>query len=278
MIVTCGLLALWLFFIAFGVIAATDPLWLRKLSGIGKEVETNNVKNRADAIFRRGNPREAIELYKYVLDIRPDFTGASVNLAIAYGRTGQPAYGEKILLDALESGTERPGIIAYNLGEILEKQGKFEEAIQNYNKAIDTSVGQDRVYGKLGAIYLQQNLLDKARESFQKRLQIQLDPCTSYRYMLRRCLTTHKRFPEAIQAAQEHLDRGVVTDDLEPFDLEIITQLQRVDRGISETCTQLGIIYRKLGENSLADKYLNQALMIWPENPTARAALSPSAN
>jgi len=50
--------------------------------------------------------------------------------------------------------TSQRGVIYYNLGELLEKQGKSIEAIDYYKQALGSEFEQVLVYRKLGSLYL----------------------------------------------------------------------------------------------------------------------------
>ena len=240
--ITCALLLLWVFLMSFGVVSIIDPPWLQALSDLGTDVESRAAKNTADAYLREHRYQEAIDLYEHALEIRPDQVGVLVNLAVAYGRSGRLGDGVRILSEALQSGTTRPGVVSYNLADLLYRQNRIDAAIQCYHQALDTSVRPDRVYGKLGETYAAAGRYDEARTAYETALRIQRDVCTSYRHMLRQALTTHEDFPESMEAIGQHLAQDVTPDDLARYDLQMITYMQRGDKDIARTYYHLGVI------------------------------------
>jgi tetratricopeptide (TPR) repeat protein len=270
---TWGLIILWVLLMCFAGISALDPPWLRELSALGTDVESRAAKNTADAYLREHRYPEAIKLYEHALAIQPGEVGVLVNLAVAYGLSGRAVDAERILMDALRSGTPRPGVVAYNLAELLYRQNRLDEAIQYYRQALDSSVRQDRVYSKLGDVYLASGQYAEARSAYETALAILRDVATPYRYMLRRSLTTYEEFPESMEAIRRDLERGVTVEDLARYDLKIISELQRSDRDIAGVHYQLALVHARQSEDAAALEHLQQALDIWPGYPDATRLL-----
>jgi tetratricopeptide (TPR) repeat protein len=263
------LLAVWLLLMIFGIVFAVGPPWLTGLSQGGVEVESRGAKEVGDAYLRQGLHAPAIRQYLTALEIRPDYVGAQVNLAIAYGRSGQPSRGAKILRDALEQGTSRPGLVAYNLGDLLERLGNVEDAIDYYRKALNTTVRADRVWGKLGLAYQKIDRLEEAKTAFERALEARLDPRMTYQHMLRRAVHSQEEFPEALQVIKEKLAAGVRAEDLEPYDLGTIYQMQSGGRDVSMLRFHLGSVLARLGDPETAVGQLRKAIELWPRNTEA---------
>jgi len=270
---TWGLVILWVILMCFAVISALDPPWLQALSALGTDVESRAAKNTADAYLREHRYAEAIELYKHALEIQPGEVGVLVNLAVAYGLSGRTADAERILMDTLRGGTTRPGVVAYNLAELLHRQNRLEEAVQYYRQALDSSVRQDRVYSKLGEVFLALGQDAEARSAYEAALAVLRDVGTPYRYMLQRSLTTHEEFPEAMEAIRRELEQGVTEKDLARYDLKTISELQRSDRDIASVHYRLALVHARQSDNSAAREHLQEALDIWPGFPDATKLL-----
>ena len=278
-LVTYGLLLIWVGLMAFGIVAMVNPKWLQELSRPGAAVEARTHKHRGDAALHQGEYRLAMGQYERTLEIRPDDMGALANLAIAYDRTGQSDRAVVLLEQALERSDEhaRKGIIHYNLGEVIERQGDSRAALAHYQQAIGFDVEQDLVYRKLGQLYLAAQNLVNAREAFEKTLECQLDLTLPYKYMLQRTLEacwddsyvygdTQAERAELAEVIQKQLTGEITPEGLERYDLTIVKDLQAHDQEIAKTHNHLGVIYAHLGDLDTAIAHFEQSLKYWPGN------------
>lgn len=129
---------------------------------------------------------------------------AALDLAYDHSQAGHPELAEAIYRRVL--AVEPNAHVAYNLGTVLTRQGKFEEAIDAYRQAIalkpdfveaynnlamtlhqeerfDESVDccraalalreEAEVYNNLGLSLMQQGLIDEALECFQRALKLE---------------------------------------------------------------------------------------------------------
>jgi len=268
-VLTYILLGIWVVLISFGALSTLDPEWLQELSSRGIAVESRGAKEAGDTLLRQGQYGRAIALYEHALKIRPDYIGAMVNLAIAYRQLGAAERGERLLRDALREGRGERGVIAFNLAELLEKQGKTDEALRYYRQAIDSSVQQDRLHEKLGTVHFAAGAYKEALEAFEKSLQIRMDPVASYRNMLHRSLSAFEDDSTNLAIIEEQLDREWSAADLAPYDLEVILGSLHADREIARNHTCLGIVYSRMGEPARAVEHLEKALAITPDDRDA---------
>jgi superkiller protein 3 len=270
-VIAWGLLGCWLVLMCFGVVAAVNPPWLQRVSRGGIVVEARDYKNFGDDALRQGKYGLAVAQYRKALDIKPDLGSARINLAIAYIRAGDTARGARILREALPTETRGSlkGAICYNLGECREAEDKSEEAIGYYQRAVDCNIEQDKIYRKLGSLYLKLGRLPEARAAFEKTLAAQLDPSLPYQYMLHRSLDIFEGDPAHLAIIEEQLARGISTEDLRRYDLEIITQMQQRDPEIAKTHNHLGVICAQLKDLEKAHTHFQKSLEIWPGNPDA---------
>ncbi len=91
---------------------------------------------RAVAMMNDGKNDAAIELLKRVIDRSPGLTAPHVDIALAYMRTGNPALAEQHLKAALALVPGHP-VASNEYGLLLRKAGRFKEAREVYEKAID---------------------------------------------------------------------------------------------------------------------------------------------
>lgn len=273
-VMTVLLCALWLVLMAFGALSAIGPEWLKSLSRPGRRVEGRDYKDHGDNLLRKGDYGRAIAHYQKALSIRPDLTGATVNLAVAHSQSGGAARAEQLLRDALKSQPSQKGIIYFHLAQLAEKRNKNAEAIALYRQALGTEFPAQTVWAKLGGAYFNEGRFAEAKEAFDTALRLQENPATAYRDML---LSTLSAFEEEdttqLEPIRALLAREVSPGDLACYDLEIIRQEQAHDPDLSNLHANLGISCAKLGELDPALVHLERALEIWPGNTAARKNL-----
>jgi len=274
-IVTYALLMIWLLLMSFGAVCYMNPRWLQDLSRPGIAVEARDYKNLGDDQLRQGNYGLAAAQYLESLKIKPDQPSVLVNLAITYGKVGNVAHGCEVLKDALQTAgsRSRKGTIRYNLGELLAKQGKTDEAIHFYQQAIGFDVEQDLVYRSLGSLYLAAGRLNEAQTAFEMTLASQLDVTLPYQYMLYAAIEGHQDNTTHLSIIEEQLARSVRADDLARYDLEIVRRMQESDPEIAKTHNHLGLIHARLGNTGEAIKQFQRSLQIWPDNVDAKRNL-----
>jgi Tfp pilus assembly protein PilF len=91
---------------------------------------------RAVALMNEGKNDAAIELLKRVIYRSPVLTAPHIDIALAYMRTGNPALAEQHLKAALALVPGHPAA-SNEYGLLLRKAGRFKEAREVYEKAID---------------------------------------------------------------------------------------------------------------------------------------------
>jgi tetratricopeptide (TPR) repeat protein len=272
-IVTWALAVLWLVLILFGIVSATDPDWLQGFSAGGVEVEARHARDAADALLRDGRVNQAIGLYEYVLGIKPEDVGTTVNLAVAYGRTGALDQAEALLRGALERGLGVRGTIAFNLADVLEKKGKTEEALAYFRKALGTAARQDQVHMRMGRLFLATEQYAEAQESFEAALRIQMDPASSYWRMLRRSLATYESDSTSLAIIEDLLATETDEADLSRYDTELLSRSQVTDKSLVRTHTCLGFTAARRGDPQGAISHFEKALEIDPTDREAAAYL-----
>lgn len=272
-VLTWALTFVWGCLILFGIVSAASPAWLRALSQGGIEVESREVKSAADALLRSRQIGRAIGLYQYALRVRPDYTGATVNLAIAHRESGALDKAEATLRAALREGERRRGVIAYNLAETLERRGKREEAIRYYKEALGSTVSQEQVHLKLGALHFDAGDLEEARDAFVAALKVQTDPTAPYRRMLQRTEASLDGDSSDRELIEELLARPITELDLDPYDMGAIARSQRESRLIVPTYTYLGRVHGQLGDPESAIEHLEKAMELSPGNRGVMRAL-----
>lgn len=115
---------------------------------------------------RRGQPRQAIASFGAALQSRPDNPALYNNLALAQAMAGDLRGSEASLRRALALDPEHR-LAANNLGLLLARQGRDEEAFQVFAR----SQGVAKAHNNMGVILAWQGHTIQAREQFRMAVQ-----------------------------------------------------------------------------------------------------------
>jgi tetratricopeptide (TPR) repeat protein len=268
------LVLVWLALISFGAISLTNPQWLQEWGHQGAQAESRAYKQYGDSFLHQGDYRRAIASYQKALQITPERVSVMINLAVAYTHAGFLQEADRELKAASRLESTRKDLISFNLGELLEQQGKTEEAIRYYRQAIGSKVDQGLVYRKLGLLYLGAKRYEEAREAFENTLANQTDVKLSYMDMLNRSLDDYEDDTLTLSIIEAQFSRSVSTEDLASYDLKIIRQLQQTDPEIAKTHNHLAYIHVQMKDYSSAARHYQRSLEIWPGNPDAQSGIN----
>ncbi|MBI5286152.1 MAG: tetratricopeptide repeat protein, partial [Deltaproteobacteria bacterium] len=112
-----------------------------------------------------GRHEEAIRLFQKAIEINPNYTEASLNLVVAYNEAGEVEKGQELYSRAKKVGKE--GSTSYldpyvkgklanmhaDIGAIYQDLGFYEEAIEEYKKALALRPNFVDIKTKLGVVY-----------------------------------------------------------------------------------------------------------------------------
>lgn len=108
--------------------------------------------------------------------------------------------------------------LAYvNLGTVVQKQGKVDDAIAHFNKALELKPDCIEAYGKLGNLLIQREKFDDAIAQYQKVIQMQPDAVEAH-FNFGAALLEQGKIYQAIAAFQKVLE-------LQPNNAEAYTNL-----------------------------------------------------
>ncbi|NJD66228.1 MAG: tetratricopeptide repeat protein [Chloroflexi bacterium] len=117
---------------------------------------------------RLGRPDEARAYYQKALELDPNCVSAHLNLAVTFVQAGAFGEAETQYRQALRG---KPNAGAYNgLGYVLVRQGRTEEAVEEYRKAIDADAKFTPAYNNLAAALVEQGKLDEAEHYYRLSL------------------------------------------------------------------------------------------------------------
>mgnify|MGYP001828663659 FL=1 len=127
--------------------------------------------NLGAALCMDSRLQEAATAFEKAIEIAPDCVGAHVNLGITYKKLGKSALAENSLRKVLEI-EPRHEMACAQLSGLLQLEGRIEEAVEVFNKALADSPGSaDLLYGLYGASFESEGtarsieMLDKAVKS-----------------------------------------------------------------------------------------------------------------
>jgi tetratricopeptide (TPR) repeat protein len=135
------------------------------------------------ALARKGNLVQSVELFQKAVSMNGHKGQPSTNLAHAYWQVH--ADQEQLLIEraiceverAIKIDGEKP-IHRNRLGLILDRAGRYDEAVEQFNKALELAAGlkaeQADAYNNLGIAFVHKNDLRTAASHFQQALR--LDP------------------------------------------------------------------------------------------------------
>ncbi len=98
---------------------------------------------KANLSLTSGNMQEAVTLYKLAIEKKPGFYEAYLGLSIAYRELEKYDNANAAITKVLELRPDYTQVY-YNLGLILEKQGRNRDAIEAYEKFLDKVPGAAR--------------------------------------------------------------------------------------------------------------------------------------
>ena len=128
---------------------------------------------------------------------------ALTGLASTYDAQGDLAQAEATYRKAIELKQDYWGGY-YHLGLFYYHHNRYKEAIPQFERMAALTPENARAYMNLGAIYMQLEQWEKAREMLQRSLQFELDADTSSN--LATVLFNEGKYAEALAAYQEALN------------------------------------------------------------------------
>jgi tetratricopeptide (TPR) repeat protein len=169
-------------------------------------------------------------LWEHTLAVTGDSDLAHNNLGLLLVQQGRLDEAIAQYQRALQAN---PGyIIAYNnLGLTLAQQGRWDEAIARYQQALKINPGFDMAHYNLGNVLLQQGRLDEAMAEYQQALRANPDNYLA-RYNLGNALVRRGRLDEAISQYQQTLK---ISPDYAPAHINLgnaLLQRGRLDEAI----------------------------------------------
>lgn len=156
--------------------------------------------------------QEAMGAFKEAVRIRPDFAEARYNLGIIYEKLGlKQEQAAEVHKDAAEPKPEDAQTY-YKLGNSYNRQGRYTEAIEALNKAVQIKPGFSDAYYNLGVNYWSLDRYEEAAEAYRQAVKADPGNVDAY-FNLGMTCGRLGRLPEAIEAFRQVV--GIMPNDLE---------------------------------------------------------------
>jgi len=160
----------------------------------------------ADALVRQNWPDGAIVFYQMALQIRPDDEAISGLLEEVLKKKGiSRAVDEHSAASFLGEVQPQNNLEPHNQAESLQREGKLDEAIFAYKKAIDINPNYHGSFHNLGDIYQQKGKLHEAVASYRKAIEVNPDFAWSH-HNLGDTLLRQEKLDEAAAAYRKALE------------------------------------------------------------------------
>jgi len=200
----------------------------------------------ADDAQRQGKLEEAEKIYFHVLTQDPDHIYGLIGSANLALRLGKDQAAESLLAKAFYVD-EKNADVCFFIGELKNKQKKYQEAINSYQNAINADESYELAYFRIGEIARELYKNAEAEIYFKKSLQLNPD-CSQTLNNLSMVLTALGKNDEAIicinRLAEKHPDNA-------------------------DTLCNRGLILDRLGKDLEAIESIKAALKINPEHEIA---------
>ena len=160
-------------------------------------LNSSSIPESPDACYKQANQlaglgrvREAINLYREALRMKPDYAEAHNNLGNALASIGQHAQAAEQYREALRLKPDYP-IAHSNLGNALTADGKVGEAIGHYEEAVLALPASPHVHNNYGEALIIMGKTAEAIAQFREALRLKPD-LTEAKDNLAKALETQK--------------------------------------------------------------------------------------
>jgi protein O-mannosyl-transferase len=186
-------------------------------------------------------------LWNYVNEKEPGKVPlAYINLAAAYGKEGLFNEAKENLDKALALNPD--SYIAFkNRGMAYEKMGQLDKAIDDYSRAIALDSSSQEAYIKRGIVYKEAGRFNRAIEDYDQAISLNPNNCDAY------------------------FNRGVAEEKLGQLNKAIDDYSKAIGTNPTyyEAYNNIGILYGKAGSFDRAIEYLTEAVLLNKSNPRA---------
>jgi len=224
--------------------------WVNQQSEAGSLSEAQTHNTLGLHAFEARRYEEAYGQFMTALKIKPDFGDAQVNMGNLFQASGDNNRAITTYQQALNIAPKKRDLIYNNLGMVYGKEKRYEEALEMFNRALESGVRLPQIYRNIGQVYLSRKQYTEAAEAYAKAIAEKPTLDIAYRDMLREALLQMDD-SDLIQIAKQQLVDGLSDSDRARYDSTLI--LRYADR-----------------EPKLADDYLSYAQALFKGGETEK--------
>lgn len=185
-----------------------------------------------------GRLEDAIAETEKAVQLDPKLVKAHINLIILYGRIGNLQKAEEHYRAAVDLNPSQFADAYYDYGVALMNAAKFDEAEQNFRKAIEINPAYAAAHNDLGYLLERQGKLSEAVIQYKMALEERPDDRQAH-FNLGRILVNQQKYQRAIEQFRQ--------------------TLTPVDKRTPSYLYALGAAYGRAGETQNALRYLREA-------------------
>ena len=250
---------------------------------------TRNYLSLGSVFYQSGYMGPAEASFQRALQENPDSAEAAYGLGSVYLKQEEAAKARQTFVQAIKLHSSYPGTLPNawnNLGLLATREGKYAEAIQNFQEALRLSPDHLVALTNLGNAYRQQKQWEEARKTLERATVIDpQDPETNYGLgmvyaqlndsdraynYLQKALKFRPAYPEALN------NLGVLYLRTQRRDQAVASfeECMRVAPAFDQSYLNLARVYALEGTPDKARTVLLQLLKQHPDHPQAQRALA----
>lgn len=204
----------------------------------------------AEALLNNNQMDEALKQYQQLAQADPDDIGALIHIGEIQRRQGKFEDALATIRKARDKAKDSsaPGValeIGYNEGMLLDALGRFDEALQTYQKMVDLTSHVNGAYTadeknnrsifleRLGSVYHELNNVDSAIATYQKLIDMGGEQAISgYRGQIE-ALSDARNFARAVEVARKAVEANPKDRDLKMILADELVSLGKTDEGVA---------------------------------------------
>ena len=223
-----------------------------------------------------GNVKVAVKMFKFAIQIKPDYAEAHKNLGITFANQKKYDNSIKSLLVAISLNPSYFDAYYY-LGNTYKDLTQFDNAVESYEKAISLKPDFAEAYNNLGNTYKDLTQFDNAVESYEKAISLKPDFAEAYNnlgILLKnhdQYLEARNNFQKVIELrpnyAEAHNNLGLTLMNLGQFigAHDCYKKAISINPNYSYSYNNLGTVLSVLGKTKAAIKSYENAIKIKPD-------------